>query len=262
METPEFYGAFHLIWLGVAVIACALIFFLRRKISPKAVDITLIVWGVVLILLEILKQLLSSCHFSADGASWSYAWWAFPYQFCSSPLLIAIPAGALKRGKIKQALYNFLSTYTLFAGIAVMFYPANVFGGSAFLNYHSMFWHSSMVAVCFMLHATKTVKPSFKGLLSATVVFAVMAVIALILNIAIGDKVNLFYISPYVPFPVPIVKLIWESVPFPVYFILYLLGFSIAAGLMFAISYGVSKLKCAYVNTKIKKANPDGTCDA
>ena len=70
METPSFYGAFHLIWLGVTVIACALIFSLRRKISPKAVNITLIVWGAVLIALEIIKQLLSSCKFTSDGVTW------------------------------------------------------------------------------------------------------------------------------------------------------------------------------------------------
>lgn len=241
MQTPAFYGAFHLVWLGVAAVACTLIFFLRRKITPKAVDITLIIWGAVLIILEIIKQLMVSCSFTEDGVVWSYAWWAFPYQFCSSPLFVALPAGIIRRGKIKNALLSFLSSYALFAGLVVMLYPANIFGGSGFLNHHSMLWHSSMVAAGFMLHATKTVTPSFKSLLSATAVFAALSAVAVILNFSLGDKVNLFYISPYVPFTVPIVKLIWESVPYPVYLILYLIGFGIAAGIMFAVSYGASR---------------------
>lgn len=254
METPVFYGAFHLIWLGAAAVGCALVILLRRKITPKAMDVTLIVWGAVLIVLEVLKQLLVSCNYTENGVVWSYAWWAFPYQFCSCPLFVALPAGILKKGKLKTALLNFLSVYALFAGLIVMFYPANVFSGMAFLSYHSMLWHSSMVVVCLALHAGKIVNPSLKSLLSAAAVFAAMSVVALILNIALGDKVNLFYISPYVPFNVPIVKLIWESVPFPVYFVLYLFGFSLAAGIVFSAAYGITKLS-RIIKLKIRKPN-------
>lgn len=247
MKTPQFYGWFHLLWMGITLIVCTLILIFRDKISPKAVDATLIVWGAVLIALEVLKQLTVSFSYKNGQVVWDYAWWAFPFQFCSCPLYLALPAGILRKGKIKTALQSALASYALFAGIVVMIYPGNVFSSNAFLNVHSMFWHSSMVSVCSLLLATRTVKPCGDNLLKAFVVFFIMAGIALILNVIIKNTIdvpgfNMFFVSPYEPFEVPIVKWIYESVPYPVYLLLYLIGFTAAAGLMFAASYGANKL--------------------
>ena len=51
VDVPTFYGWFHLVWLGITVVSCAVVFAMHGKISQKAVDITLIVWGTALILL-------------------------------------------------------------------------------------------------------------------------------------------------------------------------------------------------------------------
>ena len=78
MKTPQFYGWFHLLWMGITLIVCTLILIFRDKISPKAVDATLIVWGAVLIALEVLKQLILSFSYKDGQVVWDYAWWAFP----------------------------------------------------------------------------------------------------------------------------------------------------------------------------------------
>ena len=97
VDVPTFYGWFHLVWLGITAVSCAVVFAMHGKISQKAVDITLIVWGTVLILLEIIKQLLCSFHYDGQTVTWSYGWWVFPFQFCSCPLYLALPAGIIRK---------------------------------------------------------------------------------------------------------------------------------------------------------------------
>ena len=59
-DTPTLYGWFHLTWLAVTFIACTVVFVMRKKITRTQVDLTLVVWGGALILLEVLKQLVVS----------------------------------------------------------------------------------------------------------------------------------------------------------------------------------------------------------
>ncbi len=247
VDVPTFYGWFHLVWLGITAVSCAVVFAMHGKISQKAVDITLIVWGTALILLEIIKQLLCSFHYDGQTVTWSYGWWVFPFQFCSCPLYLALPAGIIRKGKVKDALLSFLASYALFGGLVALVYPANMFTTSGFLSMHTMLWHSSMVVICTMLFASGAVKPTFKKLLSATVIFIILATIAVILNVIVSNCTdisgfNMFFISPYESWDVPIVKLIFDNVPYPVYLMLYLLGFFAAAGLVFLTARGIAKI--------------------
>ncbi|MDE7330135.1 MAG: YwaF family protein, partial [Clostridia bacterium] len=199
-DTPTLYGWFHLTWLAVTFIACTVVFVMRKKITRTQVDLTLVVWGGALILLEVLKQLVVSFK-NVDGeAVWQYAWWAFPFQFCSTPLYLALPAGFLRKGAIKDALYSFLASYAFMGGFVALVYPANMFTSSAFISAHTMLWHSSMVVILFMLLASGTVKPCKSAFLRATAVFVILTSLAIILNVIIGEcagakGVNIFFIS-------------------------------------------------------------------
>jgi len=247
IETPTLYGWFHMCWLAITALSCTLVFCMRKRITQKQVDVTLIVWGTALVFIEILKQLVVSFRFVNDRVEWSYAWWAFPFQFCSMPLYLAIPAGALRQGKTKDALNSFLSSYALLGGAIAMIYPANMFTTSAFISIHTMLWHSSMVTVCFMLLASKTVKPSVKALLRAGIVFIIVTAIAVALNVIIGEctgvkDVNLFFISPYEAWKVPIIKLVYDAVPYPVYLLLFIIAMTAAAALILGAAHGFNKL--------------------
>ena len=52
----------------------------------------------------------------------------------------------------------------------------------------------------------------------------------------------MFFISPYESWDVPIVKFVFDNVPYPVYLMLYLLGFFAAAGIVFLIAHGIAKI--------------------
>ena len=54
---------------------------------------------------------------------WSYDWSRFPFQFCSTPIYIALLAAPLHDGKLRRALLCFLATYSPVAGCAVLFPP-------------------------------------------------------------------------------------------------------------------------------------------
>lgn len=246
MTKPEFYGLYHVLWLCATILTCTLVFAFAKNVSARAVDITLVVWGAALILLEVVKQVLCSFHSDGETVKWFYEWHAFPLQFCSTPLFVALPAGLLKKGRIKNALLSFLAAFAIIGGIAAMVYPANMFSQSVFINVHTMLWHSSMVTVCFMLLATKTVVPDKRTFLGGFTVFIAFVAVALVLNAAIGGHMgirgfNLFYISAYEVVNVPIVRLAYEKLPYPLIPILYVILLSLAAVLILMITYAADK---------------------
>lgn len=247
MAKPPFYGWYHTFWISVTIAACILIFNLRKQITERAVNVTLIAWASVLIFLEICKQIVVSFHYDGETVIWSYNWASFPFQFCSCPLFVALPAGILKKGKIKRLLISFIGAFAIIGGGFAMLVPANMFSNSVFLNVHTMVWHSSMVCVCFLLLATRTVTPSWRSLLDGLVVFINLVFIALLLNVLIGGHMgikgfNLFYISPYEAFDVPLIQFAYAHLPYPVYLLLYISLFTLAATLVLLIAHGGHKL--------------------
>ena len=104
-----------------------------------------------------------------------------------------------------------------------------------------------MVCVCFLLLATRTVTPSWRSLLDGLVVFINLVFIALLLNVLIGGHMgikgfNLFYISPYEAFDIALIQFAYAHLPYPVYLLLYISLFTLAAMLVLLIAHGGHKL--------------------
>lgn len=244
MPAPPFYGWFHILWLCVMVAVCVLLCVFRNRISQKAVRITLIVWGALIIASEVLKQLVYSFNIIDGQAVWKYEWWVFPYQFCSTPLYVALPAGILKKGRIKDALQSFIALFAIIGGAVAMFCPLGMFTDLVVINLHTMLWHTSMVAVAVMLLATHTVKLNFYSLLKGFIVFIILTVIAVLLNVILGKQTgfNLFYISPYQEKTDAIYSKLRYLAPYPVFLIGYIALFAGAAALVLLISILGEKL--------------------
>lgn len=256
MEKAEMYGWFHLMWLAIMVVAIVLISVFRKKISPKAIDITLIVWGVVLILLEAVKLILYSFHYNDGVVSWSFDWGSFPFQFCSTPLYVAIPAGIIRRGKIKDSLLSFLAIFALFGGLIAIVFPSGLFVERIFISVHTMIWHGSMVVMGVMLWVTKRVEAKWSTLFKAFIVFMIMVSIAMLLNLCIGTSLgwfNLFYISPYYRSTLVVFEIIWDKAPYPIFLLCYIVGFTIAGTLVFLAAKGIGLLALK-IQSKIKRS--------
>jgi hypothetical protein len=251
METPQTLGVWHLCSFALMIALCVLAAWRLRDASDKTVRRILFVAWLLLFLTEAYKQLVFTLHVSDGVASWSYAWYAFPFQFCSSPLYVLPLAALLPNGRLRDAVLAFLATFSFFAGLAVMVYPGDVFIGMIGINIQTMLHHGSQVVIGALLVAHNRRRYTRGFVLRGIPVFLAMACIALIADIAAyhillansSDHVfNMFYISPYFDCTLPILSNIYKVAPYPVFLAIYILGFSLVAFIMFLLQRGVLTL--------------------
>ena len=256
MEIPASYGTFHLIWLALSFLMVIPLLCIPRRQSETHIRRVLLVTSILVIILEIYKQVIFSFP-AANDYAFDYSWYAFPFQFCSTPMYIGLLAGLTKKGKFHDSLCAYLATFGFFAGTAVMLYPGNVFIETIGINIQTMICHGSMITIAIYLYATGYVKLQHKTILKAIPIFAVTLGIALILNETIyhsgilnGDEFNMFYISPYFENFLPIYSDVHKIVPAPWNILIYIVGFTALAYLMLLIAMLVSKI-AARCNRKV-----------
>ncbi len=251
MAMPGLFGWFHILSLVLMIGICVVIYIFRKKISPKAVNLIVLFTGITIILFEVYKQLIFSFNYNGGNgnSTWDFQWYAFPFQFCSTPMYIMLLAGILRKGKIHDALYCYLATFALFAGLVVMLYPGDVFISYIGINIQTMVCHGGMFVIGFLILATRSIKFDFRSILKATIVFVIMLILALLMNIIwhycsnIDETFNMFYISPYFPCTLPLMNIIYANTPYPVFLLIYIVGFMLAAGIMLGIAILLDKLE-------------------
>ena len=239
MTTPTVYGWFHILCLVLMV--AFIVFLCFKRFNTKKFLLTL---SIIMLVFELYKQL----SFSYDGEDWEYQWYAFPFQFCSVPMYVALIAGLTKNKKLEKCLYSFLATYGMTAGIAVMLYPVTVFIPEVLIDIQTMVHHGFMVVIGAYLLINKEVEAEIKSLLYALIVFAVIILIALFGNIItyhlnIDGGLELFYISPYHTSQLPVYSIIYEKVPYIIFLFLYVLGFTLGGGLILLTTKLLRKIK-------------------
>ena len=254
METPASYGWFHLLWLALTFLALIPLLRFPKQKSDTHIRRVVLVTAIAVILLEVYKQINYSFSYE-NGIVFDYQWYAFPFQFCSTPMYIGLLAGLTKKGKVHESLCAYLATYALFAGLAVMVYPNDVFIGTIGINIQTMICHGSMITIAIYLFATGHVKLHHKTILKAMPVFAVTVGMAAVMNeiaYQVGlletETFNMFFISPHCDPHLIIYSDVQKVVPFPWSLVIYILGFTAAAYLVLLIAMGIGAL--------IKKLRP------
>lgn len=248
MQTPTSYGWFHLFFWFLSVLSTIYLCVFRKNDSPERVRTVVLITAIVIAVLEIYKQINYS--FSCEnGIAFDYQWYAFPWQFCSTPMYVGLLAGLTKKGKVHDATCAFLATYAVFAGLAVMVYPGDVFIGTVGINIQTMICHGSMLPIGAYLFATGHAKLEHKTILKALPVFAVALMVAVVMNevayqtgLLQAESFNMFYVSPHCDPHLPVYSLVQNVVPFPFCLILYILGFTAAAYIMLLGAMGIAKL--------------------
>ena len=256
MKTPTNFGWFHIMCLALVVLITVLLCVFARKYGDKGARIVVLTYSILTIVLEIYKMLNYS--YNPHTNVWDFQWYAFPFQFCSTPMYVGLVAGLLKKGKVQDALYSYLSTFALFAGLAVMFYPNDVFVSTIGINIQTMICHGGMVIVGIYLFACKVVKPNLKTLLKAMIVFAVLSAVALILNLSLYKAVapetfNMFFISPYYECTLPLLSLVRANTHYIVFLLVYLIGFSLCALIVLSVAMLVFKIIQLLREKKLKQ---------
>ena len=248
METPTPYGWFHLLFLALSFLVIIPLCLYPKQQSDTHIRRIIYITSLIVFALEIYKQINYS--FSYEGAvSFDYQWYAFPFQFCSTHMYIGILAGIFKKGKIHDALCAYLSTYALFAGLSVMFYPNTVFISTIGINIQTMICHGAMIAIGIYLFLKGYVPANHKTILKAVPVFAANVFIAAIMNeiahisgLLERETFNMFFISPYCEPSLPVYSIIQRIVPFPFCLIIYILGFTAAAYIVLLLAISVKKI--------------------
>ena len=248
METPASFGLFHLFWLALTFLALIPLCRFPKIQSHDHVRRVVLVTAIVVILLEVYKQINYSFSYE-NGVVYDYQWYAFPFQFCSTPMYIGLLAGLIRKGKLHDSLAAYLATYAMFAGLAVMIYPNDVFVSTIGINIQTMICHGSMITIGIYLFASDHVKLQHRTILKAMPVFAVTVGMAAIMNevaYQVGlletETFNMFYISPHCDPHLLIYSDVQKVVPFPFSLIIYILGFTAAAYLILLIAMGIGKL--------------------
>jgi multisubunit Na+/H+ antiporter MnhC subunit len=232
---------FHYLALVLMVIGIVIAVTRFKKLSDQKLKKVLIIFSVVLLTLEVYKQVIFSYQ-----ANWSYQWYAFPFQFCSTPMYIALFAGLTKNKKIEEALIAFLATFGLFAGIAVMFYPVTVFLPTIGINIQTMVHHGGMAVLGVGLLANK-VKLESKTIIKASIVFSSLVLVAIVLNtmhlyLINEGTFNMFFISPRFENGLPILSMIQPLVHPIIFTFIYIIGFSFVAYIMLFIAIVINKM--------------------
>lgn len=247
MPTPEPYGWFHLLFFVLSFVAVVPLYRYFRE--EKQIRRVVLITAVVVTVLEVYKQINYSFSYE-QGISFDYQWYAFPFQFCSTPMYVGLLAGLTRKGKVHESLCAYLTTYAIFAGVGVMVYPTTVFVKTAGINLQTMICHGSMITIGIYLLATGYVPLKSKTVLKALPVFLINVALAAVMNemacftgLLETEDFNMFFISPHQDPHLPVYSLVQQVVPYPWCLVLYVLGFTVAAWLMIVIGMGMAKLK-------------------
>ena len=248
MAPPASYSLFHIAFLLLTAAVAALLIWKFRDANDKTVRRILLIAWVTIAILEVYKQIVFSMTVTDGVASWGYAWYIFPFQFCSSPLYVLPFAIFLKDGRARDAAMSFLSTFALFGGLAVMLYPGDVFTYMIGINIQTMIHHGSQVVIGLYLAARNRHRFSFKFFLMGIIPFAILSAVALGLNEVIhlylagkgqaGTTFNMFFISRPPPCTLPVLSTLAPKLPYAVFLMIYLVGFALAAGIVFGLESG------------------------
>lgn len=241
MQRPSMYGIFHLTAFALTI-ALAVFLVIKFKNAKDGVfrRICLVFW-LILVLFETYKQVNFSFNYNGGDPYWDYQWYAFPFQNCSA-LLYVLPFVFLSKpgGAVRRSACAYTAFYSMFAGLAVMLYPATVFTETIGINIQTMVWHGTQLALGVFFIAYHRKQLNFRFFLSAIPAFLCLVAVALALDMIVpcftDETFNMFFISPKFPCTLPLLSVVWDKAPWPVFIAAYILGFTLAALLMYLIS--------------------------
>ncbi len=268
MAEPKVFGLYHIICIVIVILGTILLTKKVKNPNNKTLKVILLISGIIMLLLEIYKQLTFLTEYDEQTKTWDYSWYGFPFQFCSTPMYLMLIFVLLKPGKFQEAILCFLATFSIFGGLTVYAYPEQVFTERVGVNIQTMVHHGLQLVIGYYLIASGTVKINFKTLLKGSFVFLVLFLIALLMNIVVyntgitnGDEFNMFYIGPYYECILPLVNLFYPNefniFSYLGFLILYVGGFIFVSGIVLLIAQGLKMLYFKFKKNNLSKTNND-----
>ena len=263
---PSVFGLYHIICILIVIAVSILLIKKVKNPTDKTLNKLLLIFSIVMLVLEVYKELTYMTSYDEVTQTYDYDWYAFPFQFCSTTMYIMLIAGLLKPGKFKDAMLAFLASYSLFGGLTVFAYPEQVFVERVGINFQTMVHHGSQIVVGCYLLGSNVVKFNYKTLIKGTYVFVALFFIALAMNIIVyntgianGESFNMFYVGPYYECTLPLVSLFYPKeftiIKYLLFLCIYVFGFIAASGAVLALGYGLKRLIILIQNKLVKNNN-------
>jgi len=242
---PLVFGWFHLMWIGILIIAVALTAIFLKRTTKRQNKWIIFAFSLICIVCGVVQQLVYSYH---GGEGWSYQWYAFPFQFCATPMYVGIIAAFLPNCKVRKALYGFLAIYGMFGGLCIYIYPEQVFNTDyLFVQIQTMLYHGIIFLMGVYLIMSNRIENKKEFLLGGFSVFLLLVFLAEILNIiaqytGIADisSFNMVYISPYKTTTLPILPAV-QNFSFILFLLVYILAFTLFSHIVFYSIYGLKR---------------------
>ena len=247
-ESPGNYGWFHIMMLAIIISIAVILCVKGKNCSDRTFRRIILYYWIFNVISELYVALIFSFELEGGVGVWDYQWYMFPFQLCSSPAYTLPFVALLKDGKARDAFIAFTGTFALFGGLAVMVYPNDVFIRCLGINIQTMIHHGMQVVlgIFVMIHERRRLTHRF--FLRGIYVFAGLVLIAMAMNIGVyhlfqnlgmDDTFNMYYISPYFDCTLPILSIIYPLIPYPAFLIMYIVGFSLIAALMYYVQRAI-----------------------
>ncbi|MBR6737466.1 MAG: YwaF family protein [Clostridia bacterium] len=247
ITTPEPYGYLHLLFIALVIITTVILCVKFKNASQKVYERIILISWIIMVVFEAYKQFNFTFSYDGTTITGDYQWYAFPFQFCSTPLYVFPFIVFCKNERVKNAAIAFTMTFVLFAGLAVYATPTTIFVETLGINIQTLTHHGLQIVMgIFTAVYYREKLGNLKFFVHGTVMFLGVLIIAQALNLLAplwtSETFNMFFISPHGTCELPILQDIQPLVPNAIFFIIYLVGFSLVALLVFGIETGIYKL--------------------
>ena len=243
MDTPPVFGIFHITFLVITIVITSLLIYFFRDSNEKVMKKVVFLTWLVIFFFEVGKQLINGI-FTPE-----YEWTTFPFQFCETPLYVLPFLLFINNKKIRSGIICFISTYVFFAGLAVTLVPVTLLTANVFLNIRAMSHHCAQVMIGLYLFSWNRKNFTVHSFAIAVGIFLGLTVVAMILNAVIGKYVpdfNMFYISKNAASELIILRKIQPYIPYAIFLLCYIVGFSVLAFATLNLETLVYKLYLKY----------------
>ena len=261
MEEPGVISWFHFIAIIPIIVLSIIIPIFFQNAKEKVYKRILLIFWIVLIILEIFKQLIKSFHYG-EPSYWEYSIRDFPFSICSMPyyfLPIIIFADREKHPKVVDAAVGYMCLICLAAGIVVCTYPKMATSTLIYINVQTFIHHGSQVILGIFIYVWNRKNVTIKTFYRSLIAFAITAVIAIIINLCFYPHfINMFFINPTRITNLPIGNIVQEKAGYPVYLIGFLALIALVTFLTYLIETSIYKL-VAKKKVANKKKLPEGS---
>ena len=245
MEEPGVISWFHFIALIPIITAAILVPLFLKNANEKICKRVLLVSWIILIILEIFKQIVKAYHYG-DSSYWEYSYRDFPFSICSMlyyflPIIIFIDKN--KHPKIVDAAIGYMCFISLIAGITVCVYPPMATSTLVYINVQTFIHHGTQVILGIYIYVWNRKTVSIKTFYRSLIAFAITVVIAIIINLSFYPHfINMFFINPMFITNFPVGNIIQEKAGYPVYLITFLSLIAAATYLTYLVETSIYKL--------------------